>query len=133
MEQYEQQQTEKLAAGEKAQITTLKDSIAATAATDTCYVKKLYLHLSEIWKTLNKPAVGAFYYYQYLQKQEKSTGKCRRQLCGMHIKSTDSIISNNLITFALRSYEKRLYKKTPAISICKSNLPTLMYKDLLNR
>lgn len=119
MEQYEQQQTEKLAAGEKAQITTLKDSIAATAATDTATLKKLYLHLSEIWKTLHQPAVSAFYYYQYAQKEggKKVLENAGDNFVEVYKSGTDSIISNNLITFALRSYEEGVQKDTGDINL----------------
>lgn len=118
-EQYEQQQTEKLAAAERTQIASIKDSIKATQPTDTANLKKLYLHLSDFWKNLNQPAISAFYYYQYASKDG---GKSTLENAGdnfveVYKNGTDSIISNNLITFALRSYEEGVQKDTGDINL----------------
>ncbi len=118
-EQYEQQQTEKLTAAEKVQVAAIKDSIAAIALTDTSSLKKLYIHLSDFWKKLNQPAISAFYYYQYAAKDggKNTLENAGDNFVEVYKNGTDSIISNNLITFALRSYEEGVQKDTGDINL----------------
>lgn len=111
-EQYEQQQTAKLLPAEKSQLTTISDAITATKAEDTAALKKLYLQKSEFWKNLNNPALGSYYFYQFanIEASKNALSNAGDVLVSAYKSTEDSVILNNLITFALRSYEDAVQK-----------------------
>ena len=111
-EQYEEQQIAKLLAAEKSQLTTISDAIKATKSADTAALKKLYLQKSEFWKNLNNPALGSYYFYQFATIESSKTAmeNAGDVLVSAYKSTEDSVILNNLITFALRSYEAAVQK-----------------------
>ena len=111
-EQYEEQQIAKLLAAEKSQLTIISDAIKATKSADTAALKKLYLQKSEFWKNLNNPALGSYYFYQFATIESSKTAmeNAGDVLVSAYKSTEDSVILNNLITFALRSYEAAVQK-----------------------
>ena len=111
-EQYEEQQIAKLLAAEKSQLTTISDAIKATKSADTATLKKLYLEKSTFWKNLNNPALGSYYFYQFATIESSKTAmeNAGDVLVSAYKSTEDSVILNNLITFALRSYEAAVQK-----------------------
>ncbi|MFN8296086.1 MAG: tetratricopeptide repeat protein [Chitinophagales bacterium] len=111
-EQYEEQQIAKLLAAEKSQLTTISDAIKATKPADTAALKKLYLEKSAFWKNLNNPALGSYYFYQFASVESSKTAmeNAGDVLVSAYKSTEDSVILNNLITFALRSYEAAVQK-----------------------
>lgn len=111
-EQYEQQQTAKLLPAEKSQLAAITDAMKAVKPADTATFKKLYLQTSDFWKNLNNPALGAYYFYQFAKVDgTKAAMENAGDVLVSAYKSTeDSVILNNLITFALRSYEDAVLK-----------------------
>lgn len=107
-EQYEQQQTAKLLTAEKTQLSAILDAIKAAEPADTATLKKLYLQTSDFWKNLNNPALGAYYFYQFakIEDSKKALADAGDVLVNAYKSTGDSVILNNLITFALRSYEE---------------------------
>lgn len=111
-EQYEQQQTAKLLPAEKTQLAAISDAIKATKPSDTAALKKLYIQGSQFWKNLNNPALGSYYFYQFAKIEETKTALANAGdvLVNAYKSTQDSVILNNLITFALRSYEEAVQK-----------------------
>jgi tetratricopeptide (TPR) repeat protein len=111
-EQYEEQQVAKLLTAEKSQLTSISDAIKATKSADTAALKKLYLQKSEFWKNLNNPALGSYYFYQFANVEADKTALVNAGdvLVSAYKSTEDSVILNNLITFALRSYEAAVQK-----------------------
>ncbi len=75
---------------------------------DTAARKKGYVQLSEFWKEQQDPALAAYYVYQYAQADHTKPAfeNAGDALLSVYKSGSDSVISNNLITFALRSYEE---------------------------
>ncbi|MBK9330331.1 MAG: tetratricopeptide repeat protein [Sphingobacteriales bacterium] len=75
---------------------------------DTAARKKACIQLSEFWKEQHNPALAAYYIYQYAQIDQTKPAfeNAGDALLSIYKSGSDSIISNNLITFALRSYEE---------------------------
>ncbi len=111
-EQYEEQQTAKLLPAEKKQLTVIIDAIKAAKPADTSTLKKLYLQTSDFWKNLNNPALGSYYFYQFakIEASKKALADAGDVLVNAYKSTGDSVILNNLITFALRSYEEAVQK-----------------------
>ena len=111
-EQYEEQQTAKLLPAEKTQLAAITDAIKAAKPADTASLKKLYLQTSDFWKNLNNPALGAYYFYQFakIESTKKALADAGDVLVNAYKSTGDSVILNNLITFALRSYEEAVQK-----------------------
>lgn len=118
-EQYEQQQTDKLLAAEKTQVGALKDALKAVQEGDTATRKKILLQLSDFWKNLNNPAIGGYYFYQFAQTEGSKTAleNAGDVLISAYKNGSDSIISNKLITFALRSYEEGVHKDSSDVGL----------------
>jgi tetratricopeptide (TPR) repeat protein len=111
-EQYEQQQTAKLLPAEKSQLAAITEALKAVKPADTATFKKLYLKTSDFWKNLNNPALGAYYFYQFakIEGTKAAMENAGDVLVSAYKSTEDSVILNNLITFALRSYEDAVLK-----------------------
>lgn len=111
-EQYEEQQTAKLLPAEKSQLATITEALKAVKPADTATFKKLYLQTSDFWKNLNNPALGAYYFYQFAKVEGTKVAmeNAGDVLVSAYKSTEDSVILNNLITFALRSYEEAVQK-----------------------
>lgn len=111
-EQYEQQQTAKLLPAEKSQLAAITEALKAVKPADTATFKKLYLQTSDFWKNLNNPALGAYYFYQFAKVEGTKVAmeNAGDVLVSAYKSTEDSVILNNLITFALRSYEDAVLK-----------------------
>ena len=111
-EQYEQQQTAKLLSAEKSQLAAIVEALKAVKPADTATFKKLYLQTSDFWKNLNNPALGAYYFYQFAKVEGTKVAmeNAGDVLVSAYKSTEDSVILNNLITFALRSYEDAVLK-----------------------
>jgi tetratricopeptide (TPR) repeat protein len=111
-EQYEQQQTAKLLPAEKSQLAAIVEALKAVKPADTATFKKLYLQTSDFWKNLNNPALGAYYFYQFAKVEGTKVAmeNAGDVLVSAYKSTEDSVILNNLITFALRSYEDAVLK-----------------------
>jgi tetratricopeptide (TPR) repeat protein len=111
-EQYEEQQTAKLLPAEKSQLATITEALKAVKPADTATFKKLYLQTSDFWKNLNNPALGAYYFYQFAKVEGTKVAmeNAGDVLVSAYKSTEDSVILNNLITFALRSYEDAVLK-----------------------
>jgi len=111
-EQYEEQQTAKLLPAEKSQLAAITEALKAVKPADTTTFKKLYLQTSDFWKNLNNPALGAYYFYQFAKVEGTKVAmeNAGDVLVSAYKSTEDSVILNNLITFALRSYEDAVLK-----------------------
>ena len=111
-EQYEEQQTAKLLPVEKSQLAAITEALKAVKPADTATFKKLYLQTSDFWKNLNNPALGAYYFYQFAKVEGTKVAmeNAGDVLVSAYKSTEDSVILNNLITFALRSYEDAVLK-----------------------
>jgi tetratricopeptide (TPR) repeat protein len=111
-EQYEEQQTAKLLPAEKSQLAAITEALKAVKPADTATFKKLYLQTSDFWKNLNNPALGAYYFYQFAKVEGTKVAmeNAGDVLVSAYKSTEDSVILNNLITFALRSYEDAVLK-----------------------
>ena len=111
-EQYEQQQTAKLLPAEKTQLQVLMASVKACSPSDTAALKTLYKQTSEFWKNLNNPALGSYYFYKFakIESSKPALENAGDALVNAYKSTADSVILNNLITFALRSYEEAVQK-----------------------
>lgn len=111
-EEYEQQQVNKLLPNEIQQVKTLQAALQATGKDDTAARKKIYSELSEFWKNLDNAAIGAYYHYQIAQTEgtKAALEDAGDALVSVFKNGSDSVISNNLITFALRSYKEAVQK-----------------------
>jgi tetratricopeptide (TPR) repeat protein len=111
-EQYEQQQTAKLLSAEKSQLAAIVEALKAVKPADTATFKKLYLQTSDFWKNLNNPALSAYYFYQFAKVEGTKVAmeNAGDVLVSAYKSTEDSVILNNLITFALRSYEDAVLK-----------------------
>jgi tetratricopeptide (TPR) repeat protein len=111
-EQYEQLQTAKLLSAEKVQLAQITGAIKAANPSDTANLKKLYLQTSDFWQNLNNPALGSYYFYQFAKVEgtKRSMENAGDVLVSAYKSTEDSVILNNLITFALRSYEEAVQK-----------------------
>ncbi len=111
-EAFEKQQSEKLVGAEKQQLAVMTAAIKATKEEDTATLKKLYLQVSEFWKNLGNASLGTYYFYQFAQidGSKDALENAGDVLITAYKSGSDSVISNNLITFALRSYEDAVQK-----------------------
>lgn len=118
-EQYEQAQIAKLLTAEKTQINDIKTALNAVPAADTAQLKKVYLQLSDFWKNLNNPALASFYIYQIsnTDKSKSAMENAGDALVSAYKSTEDSVILNNLITFALRSYEEAVRQDSSDIEL----------------
>lgn len=119
LEDYETQQTAKLLEAEKSQLSTITAAIKATKQADTATLKKLYIQTSDFWKNIGNSALSAYYYYQYANTD--ATKIAYSNAGDLFINAfkhgEDSVISNNLITFAVRSYENAIQKDSNDIEL----------------
>lgn len=111
-EQYEQQQTAKLLPAERTQLQALETSVKASNPSDTSILKALFKQTSEFWKNLNNPALGSYYFYKFAKIEDSKLAleNAGDALVNAYKSTGDSVILNNLITFALRSYEEAVQK-----------------------
>ena len=118
-EQYEQAQIAKLLTAEKTQINDIKAALNAVPEADTAQLKKVYLQLSDFWKNLNNPALASFYIYQIsnTDKSKSAMENAGDALVSAYKSTEDSVILNNLITFALRSYEEAVRQDSSDIEL----------------
>jgi len=119
LEQYETQQTAKLMQAEKTQLSSITEAIKATKPADTATLKKLYLQQSDFWKNIGNPSLGAFYFYQFANIEASKTAYSNAGdvLVDAFKNGADSVISNNLITFAVRSYENAVQKDSNDVEL----------------
>jgi tetratricopeptide (TPR) repeat protein len=111
-EQYEKQQSAKLQPSERSKLSAITSEIDAAKSGDTAVLKKLYLQASTFWKDLGNTALGSYYFYRFAQADgtKDALVNAGDVLVSAFKSGSDSIISNNLITFALRSYEDAVQK-----------------------
>ena len=97
---------------EKSQLAAIVEALKAVKPADTATFKKLYLQTSDFWKNLNNPALGAYYFYQFAKVEGTKVAmeNAGDVLVSAYKWTEDSVILNNLITFALRSYEQAAQK-----------------------
>lgn len=111
-DQYERLQLSKLASAPQSEIQGILDSVKAAGSLDTALLKKLYIHAGTFWKASGNSGLAAYYYYKYAEKEGTKTALSNAgdALSGALKQDADTLISNNLITFALRSYEEAIQK-----------------------
>ena len=119
LEQYETQQTAKLLAAEKTQLSTITEAIKATKPADTATLKKLLLQASDFWKNVGNPTLGSYYFYRFANIEATKTAYVNAGdvLINAFKNGSDSSISNNLITFAVRSYENAAQKDSNDVEL----------------
>ena len=112
LEQYAQLQIAKLADSSKTTVSSLLDQLKKANKIDTTKTKEINLQLSRFWKNIGNEALGTYYFYQFAQiDQTKDVlANAGDALVIAYKNVADSTISNNLITFALRSYEQAAQK-----------------------
>lgn len=118
-EDYEAQQIKKLMPSEVEQVNLLKSSLKSLQETDTTARKKILHQLSDFWKNLDNRAIGAYYHYQQAEVEgsKHALEDAGDILVNVYKSGADSIISNNLITFALRSYNEAVQKDSNDIGL----------------
>ncbi len=111
-EDYEKQQASKLLPAEKTQLAAITDAIRAANSTDTATLKKLYMQGSEFWKNLGNKSLGSWYFYRFAAADgsKSALSSAGDVLLEAFKTGSDSVISNKLLTFALRSYEDAVQK-----------------------
>ena len=111
-EQYAEQQIAKLSDSSKATASNFLEQLKAVDKKDTAKTKQIYLSASRFWKNAGNEALGTYYFYQFAQiDQTKDVlANAGDALVSAFKSGSDSTISNNLITFALRSYEQAAEK-----------------------
>lgn len=111
IEDFEKMQFAKLSADEQSQSTAISSAIKATDSKDTATLKKLYLQYSTFWNKKSK-GIGAYYFYQFanIEATKSAYTNAGDAMIDAYKNGEDSVISNNLITFALRSYENAVQK-----------------------
>lgn len=119
IDDYIVEQTAKLQPSGKTQITTIADAIKGVNTEDTAAIKKLYLQSSEFWKNNGNSAIGSYYFYQFANIEATKTAYSNAGdvLIEAYKNHADSIISNNLITFAVRSYENAVEKDSSDVEL----------------
>lgn len=110
-EQYEQDKLAKLLPEEKTQFAEISSQIKSSKE-DTAQLRQLYTDAFNFWKNLNNPALAAYYIYQTstISNTKIALENAGDVLVSAYKSTEDSIILNNLITFALRSYEAAVEK-----------------------
>ncbi len=111
-DEYEQQQIAKLADAEKQQAKSLAEATKNAPEQAIDAKKKAYANLVDFWKNNSNPALAAYYIYQAAKLEETKTAlvDAGDALVTAYKSTEDSVILNNLITFALQSYEKAVEK-----------------------
>lgn len=106
-DEYEAKVSNQLTANEKETIFNLQKQIKATSKVDTATLSALYLQLGSFWRSKNNAALAAYYQYQNATTTEAAGAweNAGDSLVMAYKTTEDSLILNNLITFALRSYE----------------------------
>lgn len=107
IDDYITEQTVKLLAAEKEQINSISTALKATDPKDTATLNKLYLQSAEFWKNMGNKAIASYYLYEFsnVAATKEAYNNAGDGLIDAYKDHADSVISNNLITFALRSYE----------------------------
>jgi len=111
IEDFEKMQFAKLSSDEQSQSTAISSAIKATNSKDTATLKKLYLQYSTFWNKKSQ-GIGAYYFYQFanIEATKPAYTNAGDAMIDAYKNGADSVISNNLITFALRSYENAIQK-----------------------
>jgi predicted Zn-dependent protease len=119
LDQYEAQQAEKLITAEKSLHSELLSAIKAADKEDTATLKKLYLQTSEFWKKNGNQSLGSYYFYVFANIEATKTAfsSAGDVLINAYKNDADSTISNNLITFAVRSYENAVQKDSNDVEL----------------
>lgn len=119
IDEYEKQQITKLAQSEKTQLASFSEAIKATKKEDTATLKKLYLQTSDFWKSKGNLTLNAYYFYQYanIDATKLAYTNAGDMFITVFKEGKDSLISNNLITFALRSYENAIQKDSNDVEL----------------
>ena len=119
LEQYESQQIAKLLPAEKTQFSDITSAINAAKPADTATTKRLYLQASEFWKNIGNISLGAYYFSKFADVEATKTAYADAGdvLINAYKNGTDSVISNNLITFALHSYENAVQKDSNDVEL----------------
>lgn len=107
-EQYAEQQIAKLSDTSKTIATGYLAQLKAADKNDTATTKLIYLSASRFWKNVGNEALGTYYFYQFAQidNTKDVLVNAGDALVSAFKSGSDSTISNNLVTFALRSYEQ---------------------------
>lgn len=118
-EQYEQSQLEKIEATAKEEYSSLLSAIKNTGKADTAKLHHDNLALASFWHRQNNPALHAYYYYQAMtaNKSKQTLESVADTLVYAYKTTEDSVILNNLITFALRSYEEAVKQDTSDVDL----------------
>ncbi len=111
-EQYEQLRTEQLPEAEKSAYTQLQQQLKAVADGDTATLRPLLQQASGFWHKVGNEPLSAYYMYRLAQVAPEKHAYIHAgdDFVNAFKSGADSIISNNLITFALRSYEEAVQK-----------------------
>lgn len=111
-EEYERQQISKLNENEKTQLDALSKSIQSILASDSASLKQNFTQMAAFWNSVQNPALAAYYTYKHLSIDNSALAHTQAgdELVLAYKSTEDSVILNNLITFALQSYEAA-YKK----------------------
>ncbi|MCB0509024.1 MAG: tetratricopeptide repeat protein [Bacteroidetes bacterium] len=106
-DEYEAKVSNQLTANEKETISNLQKQLKAISKVDTATLSALYLQLGSFWRSKNNAALAAYYQYQNATTTEAAGAweNAGDSLVMAYKTTEDSLILNNLITFALRSYE----------------------------
>ncbi|MFN8283177.1 MAG: tetratricopeptide repeat protein [Chitinophagales bacterium] len=110
-DQYTEQQIAKLNGSTKDSAEKFLSQIKAADKNDTA-TKQIYLAASRFWKNAGNEALGTYYFFQFAQidNTKDVLENAGDALVSAYKSGSDSIISNNLLTFALRSYEQAVGK-----------------------
>ncbi len=111
-DQYEQLQLSKLSSEQQKELLALKAQIKSIKLSDTTALKALYLKVSDLWKNSGNLSMGAYNFYRFAKigGSKADLENAGDVLVNAYKSGPDSTISNNLITFALRSYEEAIGK-----------------------
>ena len=118
IEDFEKMQLSKLSTDEQSQSNAILSTIKRVDKNDTASLKKLYLQYSTFWNPKNK-SIGAYYFYQFanIEATKLAYTNAGDAMIDAYKNGVDSVISNNLITFALRSYENALQKDSNDVEL----------------
>lgn len=118
-EEYELQKADKLAATDKKNWEGLHTIYKETKQSDTANYRKICADLSIFWKSLQNSSLYAYYNYQRQISVNTANSwlDAGDVLLSVYKNNPDSLISNNLLTFALRSLENASAKDPKNISL----------------
>lgn len=118
-EDYEKQKIAGLSGSSLSFVDSLKFVQKDIPNADTATLKKIYLEWVDFWKHERVAALAGYYYYHYAQTEDTKNAleNAGDVLMDIYKTGSDSIISNNLVTFALRSYEAAAAKEKEDVGL----------------